>query len=151
MERPATTVVDAAAGRVLHAFGDEISIYLDGAATDGKLCAFVTATPPGGGPPPHWHENEDEWFFPMEGRVEFLLDGSWREVPVGSFVFAPRRSVHTFRNVGDAPLKMLIQLSPAGFETFFERCAEEFGTPGPPDMQRIVEISAEHGIHFVDG
>jgi len=45
---------------------------------------------------------------------------------------------------------MLIHTAPSGFETFFARCAEEFAKPNPPDMSRIVEISAEHGIHYTD-
>jgi hypothetical protein len=44
---------------------------------------------------------------------------------------------------------MLISTSPAGFELFFARCAEEFKKPDGPDINRVVEISAEHGIHFV--
>ena len=30
------------------------------------------------------------------------------------------------------------------------RCAAEFAKPGGPDMNRIVEISAEYGTHFVE-
>ena len=111
---------------------------------------WTEATPPGGGPPPHYHLNEDEWFFPLEGRVEFFKDNAWTEVPIGSAVFMPRGVVHTFRNSGDKPLKMLIHAAPSGFETFFARCAEEFAKPNPPDRSRIVEISAEHGIHYTD-
>ena len=125
-------------------------IHLGGAQTGGKLTVFTALTPPGGGPPPHYHANEDEWFFPLEGRVEFYLDGSWKEVPMGTTLFIPRGTVHTFRNIGDTPLKVLTHTSPAGFEKFFERCANEFAKGGPPDMARIIEISAEHGIHFVE-
>ena len=28
-------------------------------------------------------------------------------------------------------------------------CVEEFAKPSVPDMSRIIEIGAEHGIHFV--
>jgi hypothetical protein len=28
------------------------------------------------------------------------------------------------------------------------RCQEEFQKPGGPDMERVLAISAEHGIHF---
>jgi hypothetical protein len=58
--------------------------------------------------------------------------------------------VHAFKNVGDKPSRMLVSTSPGGFETFFSRCAEEFASPDGPDMERIVEISAEHGIHYVE-
>jgi hypothetical protein len=61
----------------------------------------------------------------------------------------PRNVIHTFKNIGDTPSRMLIQTHPAGFETFFARCAQEFAKPGGPDMQRIAAISAEHGIHHL--
>ena len=151
MSKPRTHVSSSASSRVLHAFGDEITVHLDSEATGGKLTAFTSLTPPGGGPPPHLHDNEDEWFLPLEGRVEFLLEGSWREVAVGRMVYAERGSVHAFRNVGDGALKMLIQLTPAGFERFFERCAEEFARDGGPQMERIVAIGEEHGLRFIAG
>lgn len=110
----------------------------------------VTAiTPPGGGPPPHYHQNEDEWFHVEEGRVAFFHDGQWHELGPGGSAFMPRNSIHTFKNVGDTPSRMRITASPAGFETFFARCAEEFAKNEVPNMPRIVEISAEHGIHYV--
>jgi len=136
-------------GKRLSAFGDEITVHLGGAETGGKYTLFTDVTPPGSGPPPHYHANEDEWFFPLEGRVEFFLDGSWNEVPLRSIVFIPRGTVHTFRNCGDTPLVQLTHTSPAGFEIFFKRCAEEFAKDGPPDMERIIEISAEHGIYYI--
>ncbi len=148
-QKPVTTVIGPDEGMVLRAFGDEIRVQLGGAETGGQLTVFTNTTPPGGGPPPHYHANEDEWFIPQVGRVEFFLNGVWQEVAPGSIVFVPRGTVHTFRNVGDVPLTTLTHTSPAGFEIFFERCAAEFAKDGPPDMERIVEISAEHGIYFV--
>lgn len=149
MNEPTPVVREPGEGKVLRAFGDEITVHLGGEHTGGRLTMLTDVTPPGSGPPPHYHENEDEWFMPLAGRVEFLLEGRWAEVAVGSVVFAPRRAVHTFRNVGDTPLETLIQLSPAGFEVFFERSAKEFARPGGPDMERIVRIGIEHGIHFL--
>ena len=133
----------------IKAFGDEIFVHLGGAQTGGRFTAVTCITPPGSGPPPHVHNDEDEWFIPLEGRVEFFLDGQWQEMPLNTLIFIPRGTVHTFRNCGDEPLKMMIHTSPSGFEVFFARCAAEFAKPGPPDMGRIVEISAEHGIHYV--
>lgn len=151
MNESAVVVVPPGGGKVYRAFGEEALFHLTGAETGGRLCVFTETTPPGGGPPPHWHDNEDEWFVVLEGRVEFLIDGAWREAAPGSTVFVPRGAVHTFRNAGQTPLRMLIQTAPAGFDTFFRRCSEEFAKPGPPDMDRVMAISAEHGIHFVTG
>ena len=136
--------------RIIRAFGDEITLHLGGKETDGKFAIWTNVTPPGGGPPPHYHITEDEWFLVIEGRASFLKDGVWTEVPAGSAVFMPKGSIHTFKNVGQTPLKQVITTTPAGFETFFSRCAEEFAKPGGLDMKRIVAISAEHDIHYVD-
>jgi len=131
------------------AFGDCATFMLTGEQTGGAYTMFISVTQPGSGPPPHWHEKDDEWFLVLEGRAEFFKDGEWTEVPVGTAAFMPRGSVHTFRNAGDTPLKQLIHTAPSGFETFFARCQDEFQKEGGPSMDRIVEISAEHGIYYV--
>lgn len=145
---PSTCVVPPSGGRIIRAFGDEITVHLGAAETGGKYTMFTSVTPPDGGPPPHRHMNEDEWFLVLEGRAEFFKDGAWVEVPVGTAVFTPKGVVHSFRNAGDKPLRMLVHTVPSGFEEFFLRCAAEFARPGPPDMARLVQIAGEHGIHF---
>jgi mannose-6-phosphate isomerase-like protein (cupin superfamily) len=135
--------------RVLHAFGEEVAILLDGEGTPGKLTMWTEITPPGGGPPPHYHVNEDETFHVLEGGVAFLSDGNWHEVGPGGSAFMPRSTDHTFKNVGEQPSRMVTAATPQGFENFFACCAEEFAEAGGPDMSRIMEIGVEHGIHFL--
>jgi quercetin dioxygenase-like cupin family protein len=135
--------------RVLHAFGEEVRILLDGEGTGGKLTMWTELTPPGGGPPPHYHVNQDKTFHILEGRVAFLFDDEWHELGPGGAAYMPGGVIYTFKNVGDQPSRMLITASPSGFEKFFARCAEEFAKAGGPDMSRIVQIGTEDGIHFV--
>lgn len=137
-------------GKSIRAFGEEVIVHLGGDQTDGAFALWTEITPPGGGPPPHYHEREDETFYVLEGRIAFFREGTWEEVPVGTVAYMPKNSVHTFKNVGDTSAKMLISTCPAGLEVFFARCADEFAKSGAPDMPRIIQISAEHGIHFVD-
>lgn len=146
---PRVTVVPPSEFPRVEAFGDVATFHLTGAHTGGRYTCFVLETPPGGGPPPHRHEREDEWFLVLEGRAEFLQDGVWMAVPAGAAVFAPRGSVHTFRNAGDTVLRQMIHTAPAGFEDFFAAMAEEFRREGGPDMERVVAVSAEFGIHYV--
>jgi quercetin dioxygenase-like cupin family protein len=143
------SVVAPGTARVIRAFGETVLVHLDGRQTNGAFTLFTEITPPGGGPPPHYHANEDECFYVLEGRAEFYKDGAWTEALPGTVVFMPKGTVHTFRNAGDRPLKQLIRTNPAGFETFFARCETEFARPGGPEMPRIGAIAAEHGIHFV--
>jgi hypothetical protein len=77
------------------------------------------------------------------------LNGEWNEVGPGGSAFMPRGIVHTFKNIGDHPSRMLIATAPSGFERFFARCAEEFAKQDAPDMSRIIQIGIEHSIHFV--
>lgn len=142
-------IVEPGHGRVLRAFGEEVTILLDGSQTGGQFVSILEVTPPGGGPPPHYHDGEDEFFYVLEGRMSFFSGGLWKEVPVGATFYAPRKSVHTFKNVGDAPSRMLVNLSPCGFENFFAEAAAEFAKPGGPDMAKAMTIAAKHGIHFV--
>jgi quercetin dioxygenase-like cupin family protein len=126
-------------------------LHLTGEDTAGRFTQWLEITPPGGGPPPHYHENEDEWFHVLEGRVSFRSKGEWTEAGPGARVHYPKGSVHAFKNTGDAPLRMLLTTMPSGFEDFFAKCADEFARPGGPDMPRVLEIAAEHGIHFTGG
>ncbi len=135
--------------RIIRAFGDEMILHLGTEDTGGKLNMWTNVTPPGGGPPPHYHDNEDEWFWPLSGPAEFLKDKEWIEVPERTAVFMPRGTIHTFRNPNAEPLHMLIQTMPGGFDRFFAECGDEFAKGGPPDMEKIVEISAGYGIHYV--
>jgi hypothetical protein len=49
-------------GETLHAFGEQVTVHLSGAQTGGRITLWTEITPPGGGPPPHYHLNEDELF-----------------------------------------------------------------------------------------
>ncbi|HEY3664066.1 MAG TPA: cupin domain-containing protein [Chthoniobacterales bacterium] len=134
---------------VLHAFGEEVVILLDSEQTDGRLTMWLESTPPGGGPPLHFHINDDETFHVLKGRIAFFQNSKWDEVGPGGSAFVPRGQVHTFKNTGSETARMLISTAPGGFDIFFGRCAEEFAKPEGPDMPRVMGIAAEHGIHFL--
>lgn len=148
MPGPSPQFQPSSEARVIRAFGDEMRLHLGSCDTGGKFTLWTNITPPGGGPPPHFHENEDEWFLPLTGAAEFFSDGEWRSVPPRTSVFMPRGSIHAFRNPNSDPLEMLIQTIPGGFDLFFEECAREFTASSGPDRDRIVEISAKYGIRY---
>lgn len=149
---PQTFVVPPDGGQMLQAYGDTAQIKLSGVQTNGLMVVALGATPPGGGPPPHRHRNEDEMFLVVEGDVRFLANGQWTQpLAPGSIVYTQRGAVHTFQNVGETVSRQWIIVTPSGFETFFSQSAEVFAAAGggPPDMARLLAISAEHHIEFV--
>jgi quercetin dioxygenase-like cupin family protein len=141
-------LVRANEDRTLHAFGEAVVILLDGKQTGERFTAFLHISPPGAGPGPHYHEREDEWFYIVEGRVSFLLNGTWTDLFPGDCVYAPRGSVHAFKNNTDQPICMFINAAPAGFERFFVEVAEEWAQP-EPEMSRITTIAAKYDLHSV--
>jgi quercetin dioxygenase-like cupin family protein len=139
---------DPSKAPLLRAFGQEMLVLLSREQTGGRCTVLLDSVPPDLGTPPHYHEREDELFYVLEGRAAFWLGGTWREVPVGSTVFAPRKAPHGFKNVGASPLRVLITLTPSGFEKWFARCALEFDGTDSPNMERLTSLAAEHGMYF---
>ena len=135
-------------GRTLSAFGETFIIVLDGQQTGEKFTAFLSISPPGGGPGPHYHEREDEWFYIVEGRVDFYLDGTWSVLSPGDCVYSPRGSVHGFKNNTDQPIRVFINTAPSGIEYFFSEATEEWAR-GEPDMSRIIALAEEYGHHHL--
>jgi len=73
-----------------------------------------------GGPPRHLHHNEDEWFYPSEGRYVVEAGSERYEVKPGDSILVPRGTPHTWAFMGDTPGRMLIAFAPAGkMEAFF--------------------------------
>lgn len=144
-------LVQPGEGYDLHAFGEVATVMLGGTQTSNQLAVVSAETPPGLGPPPHIHRDEDELFLVLEGSISYFSGGQWTRVRPGGAVWLPRNSLHTYRNDGDTPSRHWIITTPSGFETFFARCAAEFASTGGPDMERIVDICLEHGIELQPG
>src|SRR5450631_3613806 len=105
-------VVEPGVGRVVRAFGTEMIFYLTGEQTDGRYMLATIIAPVGGsGPPPHYHEKEDECFMVQEGLMSFFIAGQWHDVAPGTVVFAPKLSVHTLKNIGNTPARVLCSAS----------------------------------------
>jgi quercetin dioxygenase-like cupin family protein len=136
--------------------GDMYRFLVTGEETGGAYFAMEALVPPGGGPPPHIHRNEDETFYVVEGEVDFLLGDETLTAGVGDFVNVPRGSVHRFHNSGTATMRMILTFSPAGIERFFEETLERALDPTQPPPDNVDEVAARYaaaapryGIEFL--
>lgn len=148
---PATaTILAPGEGTVLDVVGDKVRVLADGRTTSGRLFIFEETCGPGGGPPLHRHGIDDEFFYVIEGRFRFVLDGREAEAGPGSFIAAPRGSLHTFGNIGDTPGRLLIITSPAGLEEPFRVTHEASRLPGtpPPGPEALAAIFRNFDITF---
>jgi len=57
---------------------------------------------------PHHHHVEDEFWFVLEGKAEFYIDGQTRIVGPNTGVYAPSNVEHGIKNAGDTELKYLV-------------------------------------------
>lgn len=70
---------------------------------------------PGGEVAPHLHRGHSDSFYVLEGEVEFRTGDEIVGATAGSFVLSPAGVVHSFRNVSDAPARLLNLHTPGGF------------------------------------
>ena len=133
--------------------GDLIEVKLASEDTGGAYSMVEETSPPQGGPPPHIHHNVDETLYVQEGEVEVLLGEHTTRANAGSLAYVPKGTLHTFKNVGSSPSRVVAIISPGGFEKFFLEAGEpatEGSSPpeGEPDVRRIVEIGQKYGLEI---
>lgn len=114
--------------------------------TGGLLTLAEIITEVGSGPPLHVHEVEDEAFVVLEGRYEVELDGVQYEAGPGMAVYSPRGVSHRFRNISDAPARILLVVTPGGVEEFFIGLGEMFADGRRPGGAEVLELAARHRI-----
>ena len=143
-------------GVAVSAVGDVYRSLATGAQTGGAYALSEARVLPGGGPPPHLHTREDEAFFILEGEIVFTLGGRRIVAGAGTFVQAPRDIAHAFKNESAAPARMLIMVTPPGFEQFMAEFAQpvpSFDSPPLPvthaDIERMLAVAPKFGIEIL--
>lgn len=134
----------ARAGDIYVGPGDLYRFLVTGAETAGAYFAMEAIVPPGGGPPPHIHTNEDETFYIVEGSSEFLLGKERISAGPGDFVSVPRGEVHCFHNASDAVARLILTFTPAGMEHFFAETLERAASLDAPVPDNVDEVAARY-------
>ena len=155
--RPETGVAHIRPGegrRTLWVMGEMVTCKIPSDQTSGAYSLFEITTLPGEGPPPHVQHWEDEYFYVLEGEYEFLDGGRSIRVGVGSLIYVPRGNLHTHKNVGEGPGRMLVSQTPGGaHERYFEELAENpaapFDSEDSPDVETVSTIATRYGIEIL--
>jgi len=115
--------------------------------TNGKFLLAETTVVPGGCPPLHQHEHEDEIWIITEGSFEFIVNGETTIVGPGAVVYSPAGDVHRFRCVSETPGKFYILVTGSNFEQFFMKWQMALANG---DMGAAMQSAADHGIKFME-
>lgn len=104
--------------------GHTFSFLLDGGKTSDAFALIHCYFRKGGEPPPHFHRNEDETFYILEGEIGFHIGDKKFTAKAGESAYAPKGIPHQFSLVTETA-KALLLITPAGIEVFFK----EFSVP----------------------
>ena len=80
-----------------------------------ELALLEIAFAPGSGVDPHFHKAHSDSFYILEGELEYHVGDEVFHATAGAYVLAPPGVVHYFRNVSQAPARMLNFHTPGGF------------------------------------
>jgi mannose-6-phosphate isomerase-like protein (cupin superfamily) len=127
-------------------WGEQADIRLSGAETGGALGALDFQAPAGFIVPRHVHHREDEILRVTRGRAVFWTPQLSGAIGVGDIVKLPKGIEHAWRHFGDEPIGFLIEVAPAGFETFF--AATEAANVTEDDIPGRSRIALQYGIEI---
>ncbi len=132
-------------GRTSFDFGGlGVEWMFDGRESDGRFSVVHHPIAPRAlAAPLHYHHNEDEYSYVLEGTLGALLGDDVVTAGPGSWVMKPRGQWHTFWNAGDTPCRIIEVISPAGFEDYFREIAEAWG-----DVESLRRISAKYSLEM---
>ena len=92
----------------------------------------------------HWHEQEDEFIYMLEGTFDLQLGEAKIQAHPGDLVRMPMGVPHAYHNNTAAPTRALFWVSPAG------RLKELFDALHDlTDIEEAMRLSALHEVDFV--
>jgi quercetin dioxygenase-like cupin family protein len=132
--------------------GGNIRVKVAASETAGAFSLLEFILPPGGtGSPLHIHPETQETFYLLEGELTLTIGDRTERVEAGALAHVPVGVAHRFSNDGPGPARLLIVLTPGGFEAYFRELAElPTGPDGRADPAVIRAIAERHGQVYVD-
>jgi mannose-6-phosphate isomerase-like protein (cupin superfamily) len=128
--------------------GDTFYTKISNSDTDGGLFAFESTRLVNGGPPLHYHFEQDEWFYILKGEFLFKIGEQTFTAKAGDSLFGPRMIPHAFAKTNEGEAKMLILYQPAGkMEAHFKAVSQ--GLYKNLTEQEKEKVREEHGFKVV--
>ena len=81
----------------------------------------------------HRHIYTDEAYYVIEGVLTAKIGEKTFELPAGSYILIPHGTPHAQGNLGKVPVRVLLTITPAGFEESFRDRSELIKTVRPDD------------------
>jgi quercetin dioxygenase-like cupin family protein len=133
----------------LNVLGEPGLVKLAGADTGNAVAVVHLTVPKLAGPPLHRHSREDEWFYVLDGELTWEIDAQRYNGGAGSSAFAPRGTAHAFQNFRDEAARILVMVTPAGLDRFFEDVTALNQGLSQPDFVRVEQLMQSYGMELL--
>ena len=127
--------------------GDNQTLKLTGADTNGLYTVIEQYNNPGMEIPLHVHQDEDEVFHVLEGELEIQVGKEKIILRAGDIGFCPRGIPHSWKVIGDQKTKVMLSIFPSGLEHMFKELT--MLPQGPPNFNKVAEICKRYNINFI--
>lgn len=125
--------------------GDAVKFVATGEDTNNRYDLFNVYVPPGVGATPHIHLKQDEGFYVVDGKMEFQLNNQTLTATAGTFVSAPKGTIHAWKNLGTKPANMLVLGIPSGLDKLIAQTSRPFSNPtAPPPSDEFLDTIVEN-------
>ncbi len=137
-------------------FGESISLFegdtffckVSTKDTDGDIYIFESIRDKKGGPALHYHYEQDEWWYILEGEFLFKVGDQTFTAKAGDSVFGPRMVPHAFAKFNDGAARLLMVFQPAGkMEELFMAVSK--GVYANMTKEEIHKFRQAHGFEIV--
>ncbi len=128
--------------------GDVFDCKVSSKDTDGDIYVFESKRTKEGGPAHHYHFEQDEWWYVLQGEFLIKVGDVVHNAKVGDSVFGPRMVPHSFAKIGEGEGLLLMFFQPAGkMEEFFTKISQGVGSKMSEAEQD--KFREEHGFKRV--
>jgi quercetin dioxygenase-like cupin family protein len=117
--------------------------------TAGRFDFLTMAMAPRTGPPLHYHEEQDDTFYVLEGLLTVQAGEVILDLAPGDFLSIPPRVAHTFDNLhnGDELVRTTNVMTPGGLFATIEDMAQV--PEGPDHLEGLKAATRRHGTVIV--
>ncbi|GFG67474.1 cupin [Mycobacterium kubicae] len=122
--------------------GEVQTVRVDSRDTHGAYAVIEAVHEPGCAVPTHLHRNEEEHFHVLVGRYRIAIGDDIIDAPTGTRVTVPRNTPHSWRNVAPGEGRLLVVITPGGFEQLV------YQVEGTPERE-IPALAARYGCELL--
>ncbi len=143
-------------GSSVWAMGVLVTLKLQSKDAGGAYAIFEDYIRPGIGTPLHVHSSEEEFWYVLDGEINWYVGNKEFQAKKGDFINTPRGVPHRFKNTSSKPARMFLGYSPGGFEQWFldvGKPVKNIKEPPPKvtsdDIQKAIKVAKSYGVEFI--